>query len=374
MLFDDQPEALAACQALWQAQGYVGLPALFQAAGALPGEGAPDAVARRLCLAFNGAQAAQTLIDKAAQRGDADAANLAAWMGAQDLTARPSRPLAQAQVAELEAQLLKDPQGYVDRADLPYPLSFAERHIGFDPLWTRARLQRGRDRFEAFAGSRRSDTAILVGNGPSLNQIDFDLLRGQDVYISNYAIRHPDLRRLARGVAVSNLLVAEQEPHVFQTTNLWKFHPVWLGHVLGDSAQTVWLNALGGPLFFSPQVRAQIAWHATVTFLWLQLLYSAGYRRVLLIGVDNAYKQAKTAREGDILQQDEDDPNHFDPAYFKGKVWQAADTDHMAASYALAGEYYAADGREIVNCTVGGTLEMFRRMPLQDALNTPSSE
>lgn len=368
MHFHDQPAELIACQEQWARRGFVPLPAIFQAAGALFSEGPAEALAMRLCQAFNGGPVEQKALREAAGGGDHDAANLAAWMAVHGLDAQPARRLPRERAQALEARLLEAPEAFVARGEHPYPFSMAERHLGFDPGWARRRLQDGTDRFAALARARRSDIAVLVGNGPSLARIDLETLRGQEVFISNYAIRHPLLRELARGVAVSNPLVAEQEPHVFQTNNLWKFHPVWLGHILGDGPQTVWLNALGGPLFFSEDVTRKIAWHATVSHFWLQILYGAGYRRVLLIGMDNAYRQDADKREGDLIHQEQDDPNHFDPAYFKGKVWQAADTGHMAATYRLAREVFEADGREVVNCSAGGRLETFRRAALSDEL------
>lgn len=352
-----------ACETEWKAQGYVSLSSLFAAAAA--GDAVDvDQRAVRLCQAFNGAPAARAAIKNASARGRSDAANLAAWMTVQDLVPVQARALSWEQADALEQSLLADPDGVLAKGTQLYPLSCAGRHFGLDPHWIQDRLTQGRARFDRFVAARESDTAILVGNGPSLKQTDLSLLRGQDVYISNYAIRNDALRSCAKGVAVSNYLVAEQEPHVFQIDNLWKFHPAWMSHVLGDSDSTVWLQALGGSLFFGSAPRDRIAWHATVTYFWMQILYGAGYRRVLLIGVDNSYQQAPGLKEGDVVAQHDDDPNHFDPAYFKGKVWQAADTSHMAETYAKARAFYERDGREIVNCTVGGSLEVFRRASL----------
>lgn len=328
-----------------------------------------EKVARQLCLAFNGSFQAMSAIHFAARKGDAEAANLAAWMAVHGLDQLPCTPLPPAQAYTLGQDLLDRPAAFLTGASAPpYPFTIGDRHYGFEPSWVQKTQVEAAEQLKAFAAGRRSETAVLVGNGPSLNQTNLELLRGQDVYISNYAIKHPLLRDLARGVAVSNPLVAEQEPHVFQLNDLWKFHPLWLGYCLRETPRTVWLNALGGEMFFSEDVTQRIAWHATVSFFWLQILYHAGYRKIVLIGVDNSYQQAANAREGDFIHQAEDDANHFDPNYFKGKTWQAADTDNMAATFHLARTYFEADGREIVNCTVGGRLEAFRRADLRSEL------
>lgn len=376
MFSDSSPDSLDICRAQWDRLGYVPLPAIFQAAGRLAGAAPVEAVARRLLLAFNGSATSLRACRAAAGRGDVEATILEGHMAREGQDQLPMEPLAPGHFAALERQLAADPAGFSDAGPAEfYPHKVGMQACGFRLDQLRERLAGSRRRFDSFVAARGADTAILVGNGPSLRQMDFAQFRGQDVFLSNYAIRHPQLRALARGgigggggIAVSNELVATQEPYVFQLNDLWKFHPFWLGHVLRDTDRTIWLRALGGKLFFSTDVRRNIAWHSTVTFFWLQILYSAGYRKVLLVGVDNSYVQSATAREGDLIRQDGDDPNHFDPGYFRGKVWQAADTGRMEQTYVLAKAAYEADGREIVNCGIGGRLELFRRAPLAQEL------
>jgi hypothetical protein len=88
----------------------------------------------------------------------------------------------------------------------------------------------------------------------------------------------------------------------------------------------------------------------------------------VMIGFDHSYKQAPGVVESAVIQSNEDDVNHFDAAYFKGKKWQAADVDNMEAMYRLAKDAFEEDGRTIINATVGGKLELFERLPLAQAL------
>ncbi|PQO22124.1 hypothetical protein C2I36_14730 [Rhodobacteraceae bacterium WD3A24] len=364
-------EALTRCRAVWQHRGFLPLRDIYEAAAEIAEDNEIETVARRLMLAFDGARPVQAQIDRAARSGNREAEQLGALLRQRGLSHHPCWTISRRRARELEGKLAADPESYLTGlgTTLPYPAVMDDECLAFEGDWARQALDRSLDRLNRFIAARRSDTAILVGNGPSLAKVDLDLLEGQDVYISNYAIRDARLHRLARGVAVSNRFVARQEPHLFQTTPLWKFHPLWLGDVLRDTPETVYLNALGGELFFSQDVTTRIAWHSTVTFFWLQILYAAGYRKVCLIGVDNSYHQQPGAREGDLIEQTALDYNHFDPEYFRGKVWQAADTDRMAKTYRLARSHFEADGREIVNCTIGGNLEVFRRAALSGELS-----
>ena len=105
----------------------------------------------------------------------------------------------------------------------------------------------------------------------------------------------------------------------------------------------------------------------------MQVLYQLGYEKVLLIGFDHSYQQSAEAKEGDLIDQKTADLNHFDPGYFMGKKWQAADVSKMGEAYLKARSAFEGDGREIVNCTVGGALEVFRRGDLADELKPSPS-
>ena len=74
-----------------------------------------------------------------------------------------------------------------------------------------------------------------------------------------------------------------------------------------------------------------------------------------------------------VILSQSDDPNHFDPRYFgAGKTWHDPKLDRVLVNYRLAGEVYRAAGREIVNATVGGRLEVFPRLDLRSALAGPA--
>lgn len=370
MFYHDQPPQLRVCARIWQARGYVPLREIHALAAAVPMEGAFAKNVADIFRAFNQSDAAFEAIERDIGRGDMQAIGVRQFIRDHHLDRPIHDPLEKGAFGPLRAELLADPEHFMQHRlkEASYPHHVPGRTLGYRPDWVETVTGEADERMRRFADDRRSDTAILVGNGPSLRKIDFDLFRGQDMFLSNYAIKNADLARQARGVAVTNYLVAEQEPFWFQLGPIWKFHPLWLANTLAPTDRSVLLNALGGELFFSRDVTRKVAWHSTVTYFWLQILYSAGYRKVLMTGFDHYYQQKEGAQEGQLIKQTSDDANHFDPNYFKGKNWQAADVDKMEETYALSKEVYEADGREIVNCTVGGHLELFRRAELGSEL------
>ena len=74
-------------------------------------------------------------------------------------------------------------------------------------------------------------------------------------------------------------------------------------------------------------------------------------------------------RDGSLIISRSDDPNHFDPRYFgAGKSWKDPMLDRVLVNYELAGEVYRATGREIINATEGGKLDLFPRLSLREAI------
>lgn len=253
----------------------------------------------------------------------------------------------------------------------------ANAAFSVDRWW--AHQQRGRlhDHVNKLAAERDSDTCVIAGNGPSLNRTDLTLLKGQPLFISNFAFTHPTLIRHATHLAIVNHLVAEQRSDVLEafyqdlptTAPALQsiFAPTHLGYALPQSPANQFVDQLGTPAFQS-DIRFGASCQSTVTYFLLQLAYAIGYRRVLLIGVDNRYQQPAAASEGTRLHQEGPDPNHFSPSYFQGRDWHAADTDRMAAVFELARRAYEADQREIVDCTLDGALTVFPKEELPLAL------
>ena len=96
----------------------------------------------------------------------------------------------------------------------------------------------------------------------------------------------------------------------------------------------------------------------------LQVAFHLGFTRVALVGCDHNF-EVKGKANATVLGQGED-KSHFDPNYFgNGVPWQLPDLEVSEMAYRLAKGVYEAFGREIVNCTVGGKLEIYRRSSLE---------
>jgi len=247
-------------------------------------------------------------------------------------------------------------------------------HRVFDAQWYEDSLKASAQKLRCLSNKKTSKTCIVVANGPSLNNTEFSLLSDVDVIISNFAILNESLVEAAAMITVTNTLVAEQGSIAFNNIRAPKIFPIWLSNQLNQTEETCFVSATVRPEFCT-SLSDEFSWRSTVSFFNMQLAYVLGYEKVLLVGFDHSYVQPDNVREGDRINQKEDDSNHFDPRYFKDRVWQAADTNNMEEMYRLAKAAFESDGREIVNCTVGGQLEVFRRGHLElELLNKPSSD
>ncbi|NKB82226.1 MAG: glycosyltransferase [Nitrospirales bacterium] len=247
------------------------------------------------------------------------------------------------------------------------------RRWAFDAKWKTAQIVKSHKFFRNRVAKRHRDTCIIVGNGPTLNQTDFSLLKNQDVIVSNNVFLSDELIKYATYYTVVNYLVAEQSSqHINRLEEVHKVLPYWLAYCLNPGPNVYFVDAVGYAEF-STNMFENMSWRHTVTFFNLHLAYGLGYRKVVMIGFDHNYKQPKGVFEQEVIQNYAEDDNHFHSGYFRGKKWQAADTSNMEKMYLLARTAYEKDERDIVNCTIGGHLEVFRRGDLNVELGLENS-
>ena len=99
----------------------------------------------------------------------------------------------------------------------------------------------------------------------------------------------------------------------------------------------------------------------TVTYVAMQIAFYMGFNQVILIGVDHSFTTKGTPHS--VVTTDDKDLNHFDDQYFgKGFRWQLPDLDGSELAYRMAKYHYERKGREIVDATIDGKLQVFRKV------------
>ncbi|MEO7216483.1 6-hydroxymethylpterin diphosphokinase MptE-like protein [Mucilaginibacter sp.] len=217
--------------------------------------------------------------------------------------------------------------------------------------------------------SQAGKKAVIICNGPSLLQTDFSLLK--DTYTFglnkiNLLFDREDFRPNA--IVSVNAMVIEQNKDFYEETSIPLFLDSAATSVVKKGKNVTFLHS-GQQFKFARDVSMSVWQGATVTTVALQLAFHMGFSKVAVIGCDHNFAEKGSA--GKTVVSSEKDESHFDPRYFAGGVkWQLPDIPTSEFGYYLARENFEASGRELYNCTVGGKLELFKRLDLKDFINS----
>jgi hypothetical protein len=105
----------------------------------------------------------------------------------------------------------------------------------------------------------------------------------------------------------------------------------------------------------------------TVTYVALQIAYLLGFSKVFIIGMDHNFNYSGAPNQTNIIEGK--DLNHFDSSYFGfGKKWDNPDIEMSEQSYLIVKRAYEADGREIIDATLDGHCDIFKKMDYRELL------
>lgn len=222
-----------------------------------------------------------------------------------------------------------------------------------------------RNRLRRLRDSRLNQKAVIVCNGPSLLKSDLSLLSGTFTFglnKINLLFSRNSFRPSA--IVAVNELVLQQNAQFFNATEL----PLFLSHkgrrCISIRDNICFLHVVHATRF-ARDISVSVNDGATVTFAALQVAFHLGFRRVALIGCDHSF--AVNGPPNLTVKGEGQDKSHFDPNYFgHGVAWQLPDLEASELSYRLAQKVFDAFGGEVVNCTEGGQLEVFRRQSLAE--------
>jgi hypothetical protein len=211
----------------------------------------------------------------------------------------------------------------------------------------------------------RGERCFIIGNGPSLRQTDLTKLRVETTFgMNRIYILFPELGFTTTYFLSINDLVIEQSASEILALPMPKFLTWRSRRFFPSNLQPSTLNFLyttyTGPNF-ARNAAGRLWEGATVTYVALQLAFHMGFSQVVLIGVDHSFVSKGEANK--TITSQGDDPNHFAPNYFgKGFRWQLPDLDTSEHAYRMAKAAYEADGRQVLDATVGGRLTVFPKV------------
>lgn len=246
-----------------------------------------------------------------------------------------------------------------------------------------------------FKKKHAGERCFVMGNGPSLNTMDLNLLRNDSVFACNAAFllfERVDWRpkyytcvdsRVLRDRASDIGAMLDKYPDMIaffpeelvlhdgsgQRFNTRDIIPPKRNRYYFRELQ----NDLTNPpdTMFSLDANDYIVQPYTVTITMLQLAHYMGYSPIYLIGCDTSYSVMPTVKqEGQKLggvgllltSTANDDVNHFDPRYFgAGREWHNPQVDGMMMHHGWARRAIERAGSKVFNATIGGQLEVYPR-------------
>ena len=226
------------------------------------------------------------------------------------------------------------------------------------------------------------ETCFVIGNGPSLNKVDFDsqyvsfgvnsiFLKTKDTgfkptyfVVEDNLVFTENFDEINEYGCVIRLFAKEYAEQMQNEENLYYFemNQDFYHKSRKGSYGIPKFNSTDKPEFFCGQ---------SVTNINLQLAYYMGFKKVVMVGMDFSYSKPRGhVQEGNHIHASTDDENHFHPDYFgKGKTWKDPRLGRVLRCYHHAKFVFEVDGRDIVNGTVGGELELFPRITLGELGN-----
>lgn len=220
---------------------------------------------------------------------------------------------------------------------------------------TNTKIKKFQDQFN---GKR----CFIIGNGPSLKNTDLTKLRNEYTFgLNRIYLMFKELGFQTSFLVSINDLVIQQTVKEIESLDMPRFVSWRSRNWLQPSDNLYFLHTTYTGVKFAKNAQKRLWEGATVTYVAMQLAYYFGFSEVVLIGVDHNFVTKGEANK--TITSQGDDPNHFHPEYFgKGFRWQLPDLETSEFAYQLAKQYFEADGRQIIDATIGGNLQVFPKV------------
>lgn len=213
------------------------------------------------------------------------------------------------------------------------------------------------DLHNSFNGKR----CFIIGNGPSLKKTDLKKLKNEfTIGLNRIYLNYENMGFQTSFLCATNPNIINQFSDDFECLSSIKF----LRYQTRDCIKNKW------NVFFMEHAVTEgfsnnignFIWNegCTVTYCAMQIAYFMGFKTVYLVGVDHNFPDSGKPHQ--LVTSNSEDVNHFHPNYFgKGVKWQYPDLEGSEKSYLIAKSVYENDGRIILDATVDGSLEVFKK-------------
>jgi len=213
------------------------------------------------------------------------------------------------------------------------------------------------------------ERCFIIGNGPSLKNMDLRLLQNEITFgLNRIYLLFEKMPFVPTYYVCVNELVLEQFAQEIKELSMPKFLN-WnrRSYFNANDPSTNFINlSLALRDRFNGNIAKPLSSGGTVTYVAIQLAYIMGFSEIILIGVDHSFKDKGTPNKTEV-RKSKIDANHFHPDYFpKGSKWQLPDLLRSELAYTVARNKIEADGKSILDATEGGKLTVFKKVLFRD--------
>ena len=215
----------------------------------------------------------------------------------------------------------------------------------------------------------KEQDCFIIGNGPSIKNMDLSVLKNYHTFALNKANLLFDMFDIefSYHVCVDDIVLEQIYNDIIENKfKCTSFIAEGLIDKKIEDKSYIQRLFIGGTWTFHKDITKQIHTGNTVTYVAMQIAYYMGFQRIFIIGVDHSWKGQGKAHEVNVLNSE--DINHFHPDYFKGKKWHAPDIEGNEISYSLAKYFFEKENRKIYDATVNGKLDIFPKISFDKAL------
>ena len=225
--------------------------------------------------------------------------------------------------------------------------------------------QTNREHLATFAGKHKNQRCFIIGNGPSLSEMDLSPLKNEITFgLNRIYLLFEKIPFVPTYFVCVNELVLDQFAPDIRALPITKFLNWNRRNLFNFTDQTTHFLKISLPLIdkFSKDITKPISGGGTVTYVAMQIAYFMGFEEVVLIGVDHNFLDKGTPNKA-VVRIESHDQNHFDPNYFpQGSKWQLPDLKRSELAYTLARQAFDTENRSIVDATINGKCMVFKKV------------
>ena len=221
---------------------------------------------------------------------------------------------------------------------------------------------KNKENIRKFKDTHQKQRCVIIGNGPSLKNMDLSLLKDEFTFGMNriYLLFDQISFEPTYFVSINELVLNQFSAEISELTMPKFINWNTRKKFDRDDETIIFLkDTFNLTDAFSTELSKRIFSGGTVTFVALQLAFYMGFEEVYLIGIDHNFSQKGVPNTVELRKATED-ADHFHPQYFPaGSKWQLPDLLRSELAYSSARQYYEANGRKIIDATVDGKCNIF---------------